>query len=90
MMGEEAGKETNTATRPVPLSEITSSQDQRIGTGMEELDRVLGGGIVTGSLVLVGGDPGIGNLRCFCRFVRSFRRGIYRFCMSPARSLSSR
>ena len=59
--GRRSGKRDNTATRPVPLSEITSSQDQRIGTGMEELDRVLGGGIVTGSLVLVGGDPGIGK-----------------------------
>ena len=34
---------------------------ERIGTGMEELDRVLGGGIVPGSLTLVGGDPGIGK-----------------------------
>ena len=59
--GRRSGKRDNTATRPVPLSEITSSQDQRIGTGREELDRVLGGGIVTGSLVLVGGDPGIGK-----------------------------
>ncbi len=61
MMGEEAGKETIQRRGPCRCPEITSSQDQRIGTGMEELDRVLGGGIVTGSLVLVGGDPGIGK-----------------------------
>lgn len=46
---------------PTPLSKIASEKEQRISTGMEELDRVLGGGIVTGSLVLVGGDPGIGK-----------------------------
>ena len=38
-----------------------TSEDTRIGTGMKELDRVLGGGIVKGSLTLVGGDPGIGK-----------------------------
>lgn len=47
--------------RPVPLSDIEMTQDKRISTGIKELDRVLGGGIVTGSLVLVGGDPGIGK-----------------------------
>lgn len=45
----------------VPLSAIEMSMDKRISTGIGELDRVLGGGIVTGSLVLVGGDPGIGK-----------------------------
>lgn len=43
------------------LSEITVSDTERLPTGMEELDRVLGGGIMKGSLVLVGGDPGIGK-----------------------------
>jgi DNA repair protein RadA/Sms len=46
---------------PELLSEVTVSEDQRILTGIEEFDRVLGGGIVIGSLVLVGGDPGIGK-----------------------------
>ena len=43
------------------LSEVVMDDGERIGTGMEELDRVLGGGIVPGSLTLVGGDPGIGK-----------------------------
>ncbi len=47
--------------RPRLLSEIETSGEVRISTGMEELDRVLGGGLVGGSLVLVGGDPGIGK-----------------------------
>ncbi len=47
--------------QPSKLSEVEFSEDTRIASGIEELDRVLGGGIVVGSLVLVGGDPGIGK-----------------------------
>ena len=47
--------------RPVTLSSVSTNEDERIRTGIKELDRVLGGGIVPGSLVLVGGDPGIGK-----------------------------
>lgn len=47
--------------KPVALSDINTDDADRITTGFEELDRVLGGGIVEGSLVLVGGDPGIGK-----------------------------
>ena len=46
---------------PQPLSGVTVTEDTRIETGMKELDRVLGGGIVVGGLILVGGDPGIGK-----------------------------
>ena len=45
----------------VSLSEVEADDHTRIATGLDELDRVLGGGIVPGSLVLVGGDPGIGK-----------------------------
>ena len=47
--------------QPVKLSGIKTESEIRTATGFEELDRVLGGGIVAGSLVLVGGDPGIGK-----------------------------
>ena len=47
--------------KPVKLREIASGSEERFSTRMEEMDRVLGGGVVKGSLVLVGGDPGIGK-----------------------------
>ena len=49
------------SARPLKLTSVDSTQTSRGTTGLAELDRVLGGGIVTGSLVLVGGDPGIGK-----------------------------
>ena len=50
-----------TSSKPVKLSEISTAEEGRMKTNIGELDRVLGGGIVKGSLVLVGGDPGIGK-----------------------------
>lgn len=50
-----------TDVRAYTMNEIQASENVRIKTGMEEFDRVLGGGIIKGSLVLVGGDPGIGK-----------------------------
>jgi len=49
------------ATKPVPLREVVASEEERIKTGIGELDRVLGGGVVPGMLALLGGDPGIGK-----------------------------
>jgi DNA repair protein RadA/Sms len=51
----------NHARSSLTLAEIGSDQQQRLPSGYEELDRVLGGGIVPGSLVLIGGEPGIGK-----------------------------
>lgn len=60
--GRTAGRRiSKTAAKPAYLSEISIEDHDRMPTGFQELDRVLGSGIVAGSLVLVGGDPGIGK-----------------------------
>ena len=51
----------STLNSPLPIREITNAEEQRIVLPFEELNRVLGGGLVLGSLVLVGGEPGIGK-----------------------------
>jgi DNA repair protein RadA/Sms len=48
-------------THPTPLKEVAWGDEDRISTGIKEFDRVVGGGVVRGSVVLVGGDPGIGK-----------------------------
>ena len=47
--------------KPEPITQISASEADRLSTGIGEFDRVLGGGIVPGSVVLIGGDPGIGK-----------------------------
>ncbi|PYT04191.1 MAG: DNA repair protein RadA, partial [Acidobacteria bacterium] len=47
--------------KPVRYGEIESQTDARVSSGITEFDRVLGGGVVPGSLILIGGDPGIGK-----------------------------
>ncbi|HEX7899110.1 MAG TPA: DNA repair protein RadA, partial [Planctomycetota bacterium] len=47
--------------RPIPITEVKPAERPRIVTGIGEFDRVLGGGLVTGSVALIGGDPGIGK-----------------------------
>ena len=56
-----AAKNTVREAEIVTLSSVSTDQEDRMQTEIEELDRVLGGGVVPGSLVLVGGDPGIGK-----------------------------
>ena len=48
-------------SEPVPISALTEDDEKRRLTGIHEFDRVLGGGLVSGSMVLIGGDPGIGK-----------------------------
>ncbi|AFZ89135.1 MULTISPECIES: DNA repair protein RadA [Bacillus] len=50
-----------TVQKPSPISSIETSEEPRVQTKLEEFNRVLGGGVVKGSLVLIGGDPGIGK-----------------------------
>ena len=56
-----AGNFKTTESRPHRLNEISQGSEQRTSTGSGELDRVLGGGLVEGSVILVGGEPGIGK-----------------------------
>ena len=56
-----SAKRNEAGSKPVSLSQISTDEEEREIIGIEELDRVLGGGIVSGSLTLVGGDPGIGK-----------------------------
>ena len=73
-----SGRETE---KPLRLSEIALNDEERMSTHMKELNRVLGGGIVPGSLTLVGGDPGIGKstlLLQVCRnMVQDNRKVLY-------------
>ena len=56
-----SGAAAGAAVAPVPLGEVSAEEADRISTGVPELDRVLGGGLVPASLVLVGGEPGVGK-----------------------------
>ena len=47
--------------KPMPLKDVSTAQEDRLSLGSHEVDRLLGGGIVKGSLVLMGGEPGIGK-----------------------------
>ncbi|MBF0229899.1 MAG: DNA repair protein RadA [Desulfamplus sp.] len=68
-------------TTPVPMNEIEFDDEIRLLTGVCEFDRVLGGGIVTGSLVLIGGDPGIGKstlmLQVLSKIADSGKKSLY-------------
>ncbi len=61
--GKNVGKSVSSfrETKPISYKDIESQDDARTSSGIEEFDRVLGGGIVAGSLVLIGGSPGIGK-----------------------------
>jgi DNA repair protein RadA len=74
---------------PVSLREIDAREEARVSTGMEELDRVLGGGIVDGSLVLASGDPGIGKSTLLLQMSRNLANcGVKVLYVSGEESLS--
>ncbi len=58
---ERAARYQTTSAAAQLLRDVTESQESRVSTGNEELDRVLGGGLVEGSVILLGGDPGVGK-----------------------------
>ncbi len=70
-----SGFAIRTEVKPRTLKEIEADQSERRKTGFKELDRVLGGGIVAGSLVLVGGDPGIGKSTLLLQVCRNLTSG---------------
>lgn len=75
--------------RPVSLSEISAEAESRMPSGIQELDRVLGGGVVPGSLILVGGDPGIGKSTLLLQVCRNMANaGRYVWYVSGEESLA--
>ncbi len=67
------------SVKPSRLEEISGEDNHRMMTGIKELDRVLGGGVVIGSLILVGGDPGIGKstlLLQMCQYLVEGKRKV--------------
>lgn len=78
--GTAGGRAPGVLPKPVRLGEIELSGEERFSSGFPELDKVLGGGIVPASLVLVGGDPGIGKstlLLQVCRHTSLTKRVLY-------------
>jgi DNA repair protein RadA/Sms len=61
-------------SEPTPITEVTFKEEERVSTGIDELDRVLGGGVVHGSAVLVSGDPGIGKSTLMLQAASSLSR----------------
>ena len=63
------------AVKPQQITQVSVDESVRVPTGFAELDRVLGGGLVGGSLILVGGDPGIGKSTLLLQVCRSLTEG---------------
>src|SRR6202795_2150872 len=78
--GSERDRDASRALTPVSIAEVAAHKADRITTGIAELDRVLGGGLVPASLVLVGGEPGVGKstllLSALGAIARSGRRAL--------------
>ena len=66
-------KKTNTVSKPLRINQIEISSESRIDTGDAELNRVLGGGIIPGALMLLGGEPGIGKSTLLLQIAMTMR-----------------
>ncbi|OBH93055.1 DNA repair protein RadA [Mycobacterium sp. E2733] len=79
--GRRVGSASASASRPVPITSVEPNASQHRSTGVGELDRVLGGGVVPGSVTLLAGDPGVGKstllLKVAHRWALSGRRALY-------------
>jgi DNA repair protein RadA/Sms len=69
-----SSRASGAAVRPVRLSEVATAGDRRLASGVDEFDRVLGGGLVRGSIVLLGGEPGIGKSTLLLQVADSLAR----------------
>jgi len=72
-------KKSSFLPEPVPIDSVAVEETDRIKTGIAEFDRVLGGGLVDGSLILIGGD---------CRYCQNYPRPVKNVSMCPEKSLS--
>ena len=79
--GRARGRAASAAVAPIALGDVAAAEQERLSTGIGELDNVLGGGIVPGSLVLIGGAPGIGKstltTMALANLVAAGRRTLY-------------
>ena len=89
-----ANQRPGTGAKPMSLKDIPEDTTLRTGTGISELDRVLGGGIVEGGLILIGGDPGIGKstllLQVCDHLAKSGKRTLYISGEESARQIKLR
>jgi len=89
-----ANQRPGTGAAPMQLKEIPEDETMRVPTGISELDRTLGGGIVEGGLMLIGGDPGIGKstllLQACANLAAAGRRVLYISGEESARQIKMR
>src|SRR5438105_14936544 len=80
-----------TSNRPAPITAVAAQMQSRLPTGIGELDRVLGGGMVSGALILVGGDPGIGKSTLLTQVAHlvSSRTGVQAFGRSDVQGTTN-
>jgi DNA repair protein RadA/Sms len=83
-----AGYAGDSTSRIVPLTDVATTAESRTMIGIGELDRVLGGGLVDGSVVLIGGDPGIGKSTLLLQALGAFGERVKTLYVSGEESLS--